>query len=176
MNDDSQSTGPDLAGWGAPEPAPDFADRVVERVRLVAPVEPLRAWTRWVVPVLVGTLIGAAATSVLFSGRWTTPPAQEALTVMQAGPSAEVLAEPGSRVDWSVDARGRVRVDVVRGVVWVRVQPGDEGVVLHADGEESLPPGSCARVSVLRSMSEEDISVDALECAAYEAARARLER
>ncbi len=175
MNDDSQSTGPDLAGWGAPEPAPDFADRVVERVRPVAPVETPRAWRRWVIPVLVGTLVGAAATAMLFSSRWTTPP-PEALSVMQAGPSAEVLAEPGSRVDWSVDARGQVRVDVVRGVVWVRVQPGDEGVILHADGEESLPPGSCARVSVLRTTMAEDVSVDALECAEYEAARARLER
>ncbi len=56
-----------------------------------------------------------------------------------------VLAEPGSRVDWSVDPHGHVRIDVVRGVVWIRVRPGDEGVTLHADGEESVPAGSCAR-------------------------------
>ena len=171
-DDDAQSIAPELGGWGTPEPGPGFADRVAARVHPVAPVERLPAWRRWVVPVLVGTLVGAAATTLLLSGRWTAPRSQDTLSVLQAGPSAEVLAEPGSRVDWSVDARGRVRVDVVRGVVWVRVQPGDEGVVLHADGEETLPPDSCTRVSVLRTASDEDISVDALGCTAYEAVRA----
>lgn len=172
-DDDSQSLGPELGGWGTPEPAPDFADRVAQRVRPVAPAATPSVWRRWAAPLLVGAIAGAAATALVVSdartGRSTT------LSVMQAGPSAEVLAEPGSRVDWSVDGRGRVQVDVVRGVAWVRVLPEGDGVVLRADGEEFLPPGSCVRASVLRSASDEDINVDAVDCAAYDDARENVE-
>ncbi len=174
-DDDSKPLRNDLLGWGTPEPRPDFADRVMDRTRPVARASKRRAWVRWTAPILAGALAGAALTMLVQSPRRTAAEG-DAISVMQAGPSAEMVTDPGSRVAWNVDEAGSVRIDVVRGVVWIRVDLDSAGVGLHAgDDEESLPPGSCTRVSVIRSVSGEDVTVDALSCTEYEDARSALE-
>ncbi|MGH1346200.1 MAG: hypothetical protein ACRBN8_31835 [Nannocystales bacterium] len=169
---DPDSVHEQLLGWGAPEPAADFVDRVVFRTTTAPPAS--RPWARWLAPLFVGAFAGAAATLLVVREAVRRDPS--AVSVMRVGAAAEVVAEGGADVQWDVRADGRIDLHMGRGVAWISVEMDGPSVTLHADGEEVLPPGACVRVSVLKTAVDDDVDVDDVPCADYERARARLQQ
>ncbi|MCY1071220.1 hypothetical protein OV090_41140 [Nannocystis sp. RBIL2] len=171
-----------LDGWGAPAPQPGFAERVLERADAGAPARP--AERRWALArtfavggTVGGLLVGAAAMLR------PEPPASASAagrTHLQVPGVAEVVGEPGSHVQWRRRGDGRVVVEVVQGVVWVRRTAEGSALSVVADGEEVSLDGACGRVAVTRGFLKVDAAVDDVGCeqveAAIAAARAELPR
>lgn len=157
----------DLSAWGADEPPPGFADRVV--AALHAPVAPApRRRGAIVVGFVAGALVAAAIAFVAV--REPTPGATAGARVATAresialGRRGVAVAEPGASLAWEVAAGGAARVEQSAGDVFYRVEPGGPFVVATAAGDVRVT-GTCFRVEVQMKPSKSSLAGAAIGAA-----------
>lgn len=144
----------DLSAFEVPEPPPGLADRVLARLPLAPRPARRPPWT-WLAAV-------AAVLLLALPGAWWAlrefgPPRsgerdftrRETLAV---GPSALAVAEPGTRLRWSVGRRGAVHVHQSVGRVFYRVETGSDFQVDTPAGQVSVR-GTCFTLEVFPSPS-----------------------
>jgi ferric-dicitrate binding protein FerR (iron transport regulator) len=156
-----------LQGWGGPEPKPDFADRVLQRVDADSRRRRAR---RWAGAFAIGAVVGGLGVAAITSWRATLPRENARELHVQVPGVVDVVGEPGSHLEWERDASGTIAIEVVRGVAWVRAPATGSGFVVIADGDAVELGGACVRVEVVRGFLSVDVEEDAVACAEVEAA------
>lgn len=142
----------DLSAWEPQLPPPDFAERVMAKVR-PPPTKPRRRW-----PYIAAVATAAIAAAVLLDLAAQPPSKGEAIAKdrieVPLGRRALAVLEPGANVRWNGD-------DVVQsqGDVFYRVEPGARFTV-HTPAGDVEVKGTCFSVKV-REMNKRDMKVSA---------------
>ncbi len=139
----------DLSAFEVPEPPPGLADRVLARLPLAPRPERRPPWR--------GLAAVAAVLLLALPGAWWAlrefgPPhsGERAFTgreTIALGPSALAVAEPGTRLHWSVGRRGAVHVRQSVGRVFYRVETGSDFQVDTPAGQVAVR-GTCFTLEV----------------------------
>lgn len=158
-----------LQGWGAPPPRPQFADDVLCRVRTAEPRRSARPGTRlgWILALSAGAIAGGLVASTAPTVRCT--PSGEPGGVLE-GPgharlwgAVDVVAQSGARVRWRTNPSGDVALDVIDGVVWVRIEPNERGIEAYHD-DDVIEPGACERIEVTSRFLGESTNASVVDC------------
>lgn len=145
MQDDDPKVDAALAAWDALTPPPGFADSVLARRAVPAPV---RRRGRWIAG---AALVAAAAVAVV---AWPAPrSAAGALTARarvtaRLGDRGLAVAEADSELRWRVDRSGAAELEQPRGNVFYRVEHG-EPFVVHTPAGDVRVTGTCFRIEVI---------------------------
>ena len=139
--------------WSVPEPSVQFAAGVLaahfaeSEAATDAPTEgPRRQWT-W---------LGAVAAVLLVAGLvWTLRGGESiedhlearAVQTVELGDRARAVAQPGTRMKWSVDSDGTTRIDQRSGRVFYRVDHGERFDVVTPAGTVTVT-GTCFEVDL----------------------------
>ena len=164
-DDDRLDVPPGL--WPAPEPRPDFVDRVVARIDR-APERPPAPRRAWIAGLAIAAAAAAAIALVVFrGGDGGRAPAHgsfsaTAPTTVPLGGRGVVVAYPGTVVAWSVDAGGAAEVHMSAGDAFFRVDPGGPFVV-HTPAGEVRVTGTCFTVVVDGGRTSVDVHEGTVE-------------
>ena len=149
-----------------------------EPERVGAASNDARSRRRWAVPFAIGGAVGVlvgASVMTLGDGTGRNATALERPIRLQVPGVAEVVGERGAEVQWERRVDGRIVVDVVEGLAWVRAT-GE--LVVVAAGDELALADACARIEVRRGLLDIDATADVVDCALVDDAidRAELSR
>ena len=137
-----------LAAWHVPDAPAGLVQQAMARAAR------RRALVRgvWLAAAVVALAAGVGATWwALRDAAVSGSIAATTRTEARLGSRGVVVAEPGSLVEWSVDADGQAHVEQARGAVFYRVEPGGDFVVRTPGGQVRVR-GTCFSVLI----SEED--------------------